>query len=181
MSDTGGSGAGNTPVDCFADGLLERISHRKMEGKIPLEIRRDHRETVASAFHRVDGLHTSVETQDQEVEVEAYTQSVRYGQLLVEAVEPEHTLRIDSLRTDVPDVSGIDEQGTVQFPEQQGPVFKVQVDLDVSRMVDIIDAVGISLVGTRSEGTDAPSADTATPIPVWKTRALRSAIMKFFA
>ena len=27
-------------------------------------------------------------------------------------------------------------------------------------MIDIIDAVGISLVGTRSEGTDAPSADT---------------------
>ena len=41
-----------------------------MKREIALEIRRDNRITVASGIHRIDSLHTSVETDNQEVQVE---------------------------------------------------------------------------------------------------------------
>ena len=58
-----------------------------MEGEITPEIGMDNRITVLPRIHRIDGLHTAVEAENQEVQVETDSQSVCHRQLLVETVE----------------------------------------------------------------------------------------------
>ena len=41
-----------------------------MKRKVAFEIRRNNRITIAPGVHRIDSLHTSVETDNQEVQVE---------------------------------------------------------------------------------------------------------------
>lgn len=51
----------------------ERISHCKMESKVPAEFRRDNRETIFSCIHRVYSFHATVKTENQEIQVKPDT------------------------------------------------------------------------------------------------------------
>ena len=72
--------------------FLKRITYRKVERKVASEVGRDNRITVASFVHGVDSLHTAVEADNQEIQVETDAQTVCHSQLLVEAVEVEDSV-----------------------------------------------------------------------------------------
>ena len=87
----------------------------------------------------------------------------------------------------------------VEFPEQLGAVFQVQVQLDVARLVDEVDVAVVACKAARSEPSHRPSAHAvcpageiallegedarvavriATPMPTWNTMELRWSIRK---
>ena len=119
-----------------------------MESKITVEVRLQERIFVLAAVHGVHGLHTSVETDNQVVQVETDSQSIGHRQLLVEAVEAERAFLLPFIVADIPDVARIHEDSPIEFPEQVGAVFHIQIELDVARMIDVVHAIGTSLVAS---------------------------------
>ena len=113
---------------------------------------------VGVAIGGVDSLHTHVETQDEIVEVQAQTQSVGHGDLLVELVESELSTGLLSIVTQRPDVTCIDECSTIELPEQERTIFQVEVYLHVTRLIDEVNASVGASEATWSESAHTPSA-----------------------
>ena len=80
-----------------------------MERKVTVEFRLQERELVLSRVYGVNGLHTSVETDNQVIEVETNPQAIRHGQLLVEPVETESRFLLFNIIVYVPDISCVDK------------------------------------------------------------------------
>lgn len=117
------------------------MSERHPDCKVECEVSREVRMQYRVVFPAVvvcgrDGFHSGVEPEYEVSEVQSQTDAVSYGDLFVEAVEAELSSRLALVVAHGPDVSGIDEGRAVEFPEEWGAVFDVQVELYVACLVD---------------------------------------------
>ena len=79
-----------------------------MESKIAAEFRMNNGITVFFLFiSRIDGLHTSVETQYKEIQVKTQSQTICHGNLLIELVKFKLTSRLVFIIPYCPDIPGI--------------------------------------------------------------------------
>ena len=113
---------------------------------------------VVGLVGRVDGLHTHVEAKDEVAEVEPQPKSVGHGYLLIETVELELSSRLFLVIAKSPDVAGIHEDGTVEFPKQVAAVFNAHIQFHVARLVDEVDASIVSLELAGSQLSYAPAS-----------------------
>ena len=75
-----------------------------------------------------------------------------------ELVKLELSTRLVVVRTDGPDVTGINKKRTSYFPEQMCAIFHVEVQLHVSRLVDEVDTSVLADIRTRTKSANTPSA-----------------------
>ena len=130
-----------------------------MESEIPTEIRMDDGVTVfAALINRIDGFHTSIETKYKEIKVQTQSQSIGHSNLLVKTIELELPSGLALIVTQSPDVTGINKDGSTEFPEQTGAILHTRIQLDISRLVQ--EVIGIALIGTGAQFADRPPTDT---------------------
>ena len=115
---------------------------------------------VLGLVSRVDRLHTQVETQDEIVEVQAQAQSIADSQLTGKILEAELSAGLFVVLADGPDITGIHEEGSVEFPEQVRAILGIQVELHITRLVDEVDTSVLFLILSRSQRTHGPSTHT---------------------
>jgi len=125
-----------------------------MEGEVAAEDGMGDGVVTSTVVGGVDGFHACIEADDEEVEVHAEAESVGDGYLAVEVVETECAVWLVGIVANSPDVASIDEEGTIELPEQEGTVFNAEVELEVARLVDEVDTTVGTIVGTRSERAD---------------------------
>ena len=89
-----------------------------MQCKIAAKARIYYRELVTSAKGRVNSLHSTVETEDKEVEFHSYTYTVGKGKVLIKSCKVELPARLLVIFADSPYISGIDKYRRVQFPKE---------------------------------------------------------------
>lgn len=143
-------------VECH----LERQSDGEVEGKVATELRMDDGPMSGAAhYDGGDGLHTSIETEDEEVEIQSYTETVADGDLFVKCVPLELTARLVGIVTGIPDVTGIDEGCAFDLPEQSGAVFQREIEFEVTGLVDEVDVAIASLITAGTELSDTPAAN----------------------
>ena len=118
---------------------------------------------VLLAVGRVHCLHSEVETQDEEVEVEPHAQSVSHGNILEKAAEAKLSSRLVVIVSQSPNVSGINEECARELPEEPCPVLHIQVELHVTRLIDKINSSVLAGKASRAEPPDRPSPDTVCP------------------
>ena len=111
---------------------LERQSYGEVEGKVAVEVVVKDGVVVAACVGWVDGFHSGIEADDEEVGVHAETDAVTNCDFFPEGVEVELTSRLVFVFADSPDVARIDESGSAEFPEEFGSVFETEVELDVT-------------------------------------------------
>ena len=87
----------------------------------------------------------------------ADTHSSAYSQLLVELIKLEGLERgkIGILH---PDITGIQEQRSFKLPEKSSTLLCIQIQLQISRLVDEVDSAIISFIFTRTQFSDSPSS-----------------------
>ena len=108
-----------------------------MESKVSLHIRMPQGIMLfRTGIGRIDRFHTAVETKDEVIEVQTQSQSVCHSQLLVEVLEMELASRLLRIITERPDVSRIDKDCTIKFPEEMRAVFCIEIKFHVTRLVD---------------------------------------------
>ena len=135
---------------------LEGQSDCKVEREVALEVGMDNGIVVARiGVGRVDGLHTCIKAHDKEVGTKAHT--VSHGYLSPEGVEVELSARLVCIVADGPDVAGIEEDGSIEFPEHVGAVLHVHVEFHISRLVDEVDASVCALERARTKTAHRPS------------------------
>ena len=131
-----------------------------MEGEITAEIGMGDGVVLSAVLvGGIDGFHTHIKAQDEIVEIEADAQAIRHGNLLVEGIDLELTSWLVGIITQCPDITTIEEERTIEFPEEVRAVFKVEVEFHVTRLVDEVDGSIVALERSRSESADAPSTD----------------------
>ena len=131
-----------------------------MEGEITAEIGMGDGVMLAAVLvGGIDGFHAHIKAQDEIVEIEADAQAIRHGYLLVEGIDLELTSWLVGIITQCPDITTIEEERTIEFPEEVRAVFKIEVELHVTRLVDEVDGSIVALERSRSESADAPSTD----------------------
>ena len=111
-------------------------------------------------IHGVDGLHTHVETNDEIVEVQSQSQTIAYSYLLPEVIEMELSLGLLLIVSDGPDVTGIQEQGAIELPEELGTVLHIQVELHITGLVDEVYASVTTDESTRTQRAHTPASHT---------------------
>ena len=122
-----------------------------MEGEIPLEVGVDNRKMpLAVLVSRMDSLHTTVQTQDEIIEVQADTQSVRHGYLTPERIKAELTARLLSIITQSPDITRIYKDRPVKLPEKMGTVLNIHIQFQVTGLIDKVNFAVITQERTRS-------------------------------
>ena len=108
-----------------------------MEGEIASKTWVEEREMLFQrSVGRVYGFHTSIETQYEIVEVKTQTQSVSRCNLLPELIETELSVRLFSIFAQCPDVACIDESRSVELPEQTGAILSIQIQLQITCLID---------------------------------------------
>ena len=107
---------------------------------------------------RIHSLHAHVETQNKIVEVQADAQSIAHSQLLVEVIKMKLSARTHLILAYRPHITCIYKQGAAEFPEQLRPVFRVQVQLHVTRLVNEVDASVLLLIFSWSQRAHRPSS-----------------------
>ena len=112
---------------------------------------------VATFIGRIDSLHTCIEAEGEEVEGETQSKTIGDGNLLVKLVEAEFTFGLVLVFTDGPYVTSIDEECAVDFPEQMAAQFDIEIQLNISALVEEVDLSVGSFVGTRAETAYRPS------------------------
>jgi len=127
---------------------LERQSYGEVERKVATEHWMGEGVAVTSMISWMDGFHTGIKAENEEVEVHAKANSVGYSYLAVEVVQSEGSTWLVGIVANRPYIAGIDEEGTVELPEKEGAVFDAEVKLEVTRLVDEVDATISSVVGT---------------------------------
>lgn len=139
----------------------EGESYGEMQCKVTSEIGMDEREAFAARVDGgIDGLHAAVEAQHEVTQVQSQTQSVGYGNLLVERAEAEQATGLVGVVAGIPYVTGVDEEGTMEFGEKLGTQFHAQVQLHISHLVDEVDFSVLAHVAAGAEFPCAPSAHT---------------------
>ena len=127
--------------------MLEWQSDGEVKGEVAVEVVVEDGVVVAVVVGGVDGLHAGIETDDEEVGVHAETDAVADGYLLPEFADAEGAAGLVVVGADGPDVAGIDKGGSTELPEELGSVFEAEVELDVARLVEEVDAFVLAVVG----------------------------------
>ena len=121
--------------------ILERQTYCEVEGKVTAQSWMDDGEMLLLIFiGGIDGLHTHVETHNEVIEVQAQTQSIADCYLFPESIKMELSARLVLVVADSPDITGIHEQGSAEFPEQAGTILYVHIKLHIARLVDEVNA-----------------------------------------
>ena len=119
----------------------ERQSDSKVQTEITPEVGMDDREmTAAVGIGGIDGLHASVESENEVVEVETHAQTVGDGYLAPEGVELELSARLVAVVAQGPYIARVNKERAIELPEDVGTIFGIEVELDVARLVDEVDA-----------------------------------------
>ena len=113
---------------------------------------------IPTLVGRIDGLHAHVETQDEVIEVQADAHTVGGGYLLVELIKTELSVRLVGIVAKRPDVARIYKQGSFELPEERGSILGIQVEFQVARLVDEVDAPVVALVSARTQLSYAPTS-----------------------
>ena len=140
--------------------ILERHSYCEMEGKIPTEFRMDQRvvRLVLSLIGRIDGLHTSIETQHEEVEVQSQAEAVARSQVRHHSSKGELSSRLLFIISESPDVTRIDKGCSVELPEQVGAILQVQVQLQVAGLGDEVYPTVLVLIASWAQTSHRPAS-----------------------
>ena len=72
---------------------------------------------VVGFIGRIHSLHAKIETDDEIVKVKAQAESIANGNLRGEIFQGELSTRLFLVIAQSPDVAGIHEEGTTQFPK----------------------------------------------------------------
>ena len=149
-----------------------------MEAKVTIEFGMDDGEMAFGILEcRMYSLHASVKSENEVIEIETQTQSVCYGYLAPEGVNLELAAGLFSVLAQGPDVSGINKGRAVDFPEQMGAVFGIEVELKVTRLIDEIYSAIAAIETSGTKSTHAPSTDTVgttaeISLFIWKNGAV---------
>jgi len=106
----------------------------------------------------VDGFHAQVESEDEVIEVEPQSQSVGSGELSVESVETELSAGLFGIVSQRPDVAGVDEESSVEFPAQECAIFEVEVEFHIAGLIDEVDSSVGTFERAGAEFSDAPTS-----------------------
>ena len=108
---------------------------------------------------RIDGLHAEVETKYEIAEVHPQSDAVGYCHLLPQAAGLELTARLVGIVAESPHIAGIDEEGSLELPEEVATQFGIEVNLHVTRLVDEVDAAVFAGIASGTERAHTPSAN----------------------
>ncbi len=115
----------------------EWVSHSKVEGEITAEVwMNDGIAMLSTGIDGIDGLHTTIETEDEEVEVEADAKTIGEGNLLIELIKLKLTTRLAGIVANGPDIAGIHENGTLDLPEQLAAELHAGIELDIACLIE---------------------------------------------
>ena len=106
----------------------EGITHRKVPSEVPvagIEIRILDGPPFPSRHLRVVCLHTGIETEEEEIEVQAKAQTIRYSYLFIEAGEIEVSPWMGWVFMENPDVPRIDKGSQLELPEQLRAILQI--------------------------------------------------------
>ena len=121
-------------------------SDGKMEGEVSVEVGVGDGELFLAFEGRIHCFHARIEAHDEEVGVHAESHSVAGSNLFPEGVELKFSSWLVVVAADGPDVAGVDEGGSAQFPEEFGSIFDAEVELYVARLIEEVDALVLSVV-----------------------------------
>ena len=110
----------------------------------------------------IDRFHASIKTEEEVAEVQAHAKAVSDSHIAQDILESELSSRLALIVAYGPYITGIDESGAIEFPEEEGTIFKVEVEPDVARLVDEVDTSVCSLVRAWPEFPHAPSSHTVS-------------------
>ena len=115
----------------------EWVSHGEVEGEVTVKVGMYHWiAMLAAGIGRIDGLHTTIEAEDEEVEVEADTKAISKGYLLIELIRLELAAWLAGIVAYGPDIARIYEDGTLNFPEQLATKLQAGIELDITCLIE---------------------------------------------
>ena len=88
-----------------------------MPREVTAKVRMQDSPFPSATFLRVIGFHTGIETDQEEIEIEAETSSIRDGNLFVETGKIEVTVRTALILMESPDITGINKGRHLEFPK----------------------------------------------------------------
>ena len=122
-----------------------------MESKVAAKVGIDDGEMLLAAFvSRINGFHTPIKSKDEIIKVQTQAQSIRSSYLFIKLVELKLSAFLLRIVTCIPYITGIDEQGSMKFPEQIRTPFHTEEQLQVSRLIDKVYLAIFSGIATRS-------------------------------
>ena len=144
----------------FCINRSEWQSDGKMELEVTPKTRVQQRQVSGAATDgRIDGFHGAVEAEDEVAEIQAEAHSVGCGYLFPEAVQAELATGLFVVLAESPDVAGIDEEASVQLPEEVRSPLGAEVQLQVACLANKVYASIRPAEASRSEASDAPAAN----------------------
>ena len=96
-------------------------------------------------------LHAHIESQDKIVEIEPHAQTVCRSELVIEFSDIKLSSRLVRIFPQRPNIAAIDEQGTVELPKEVGTILDAEVEFEVTRLIDEVDAAVSSVIFSRTE------------------------------
>ena len=109
---------------------------------------------------RMYSLHASVKSENEVVKIEAQTQSVCYCNLTPKTVYLELAAWLFGIFAQSPDIACINKCRSVDFPEQMGAIFGIEVELEVTSLVDEVNSAIAAVEASGTKSTHAPSTHT---------------------
>ena len=158
--------------------LLEGQTNSKVEAEVTVEFGMDDGEMAFGILECwMYSFHTTIESEDEVVEIEAQTQSIGYCYLAPKTVNLELAAWLLGILAQSPDVTGINKCRSVDFPEQMGTVFGIEVEFEVTRLIDEIYSAIASIETSGTKSTHAPSTHTVgstakISLFIWKNGAV---------
>ena len=130
--------------------ILEWETYGEVEGEVAVKIVVEDGVMIATCIGGIDGFHTSIESNDEEVRIHTETYTVADSNLFGKCIQMECTLRLVFVFADGPDITSIHKGGSTEFPKELGTIFKAEVELEVARLVEEVDAPVFPLIGSWS-------------------------------
>ena len=75
----------------------------------------------------IDSFHASIKTEEEVAEVQAHAKAISDSHIAQDILESELSSRLALIVANGPYITGIDESGAIEFPEEEGTIFKVEV------------------------------------------------------
>ena len=135
-----------------------------MQGEVTPEVRMDNGKMATRI--RVSGMygfHATVKTQNEIIKIQADSQPVGHGYLAPKAFQAELATGLFRIIADSPNVARVHKHSPVQFPKQESAILRVEVQLDVARLVNEVDTPVSARETSRPEFPHRPSAHTVRP------------------
>ena len=105
-------------------------------------------------------FHGAVESKNEIAEIEAHAQAIGHSNLAPKGVETELPAGLLLVVAQRPYITGIDESGSIKFPKQMRTPLCAEVELQVARLPDEINAPVGAGEAAGAKASHAPSAHT---------------------